>query len=130
MPLTFIPSSGDILSFTIDFDRFDCEEFYSGKGRWEYKCTIVYDGETIDAGPIRSGTTTQDNPERLGTMLASFLNFFSSYVESLPDGENTSLFPAACRPLAEMLDAGQISLWADEIMGVVPEPAHSFLYRD
>jgi hypothetical protein len=115
MPLTYTPQSGDILSFTIDFDRFDCEDFFGGHGRWQYTCTIRYDGVDIDAGPIRSGTTTQDNPEGLGSMLGSFLSFFSAYVEADEDSENRDLFPAACRPLADMLDSGQVFLWADEI---------------
>lgn len=112
MPLTYTPQADDILAFTVDFDRFDCEDFWGGHGRWQYKCTFTYDGETLDAGVIWSGTTTRDNPERLGEMLASLLVHFSAWIDR--DCEDDA-FPAECKPLAEMLDSGQVHLWADEV---------------
>lgn len=112
--LTYTPDNN--LFFTVDFDRFDCHDLRSGTGRWSYKCTIVSDGETIDAGTVNSAATdTQDNPTRLGEMLASFLVFFSAYVEAGGDGEQADLFPGSCKALAEMLDAGQVHQWADEV---------------
>ena len=119
MPLTFTPISGDALSFTVDFDRFDCEDFFRGTGRWQYTCTIEADGQTIDAGFVRSGTTTQDNPEGLGTMLASFLSFLSAFAEAGEDSENADLFSPQVKRFADLLDGGQIALWADEIRRTV-----------
>jgi hypothetical protein len=117
--LTYTPTNGGGLAFTVDYDRFDCENLATGHGRWEYKCTIAFEGETIDAGPLRSGTTTRNDPERLGEMLRSFLSFFAAYVEAQSKpwspGENGRLFPAECQPLAELLDAGTVALWGDEV---------------
>lgn len=115
MPLTYTPTNGDGLAFTVDFDRFDCENLATGHGRWEYTCTIAFEGETIDAGSIWSGTCTAADPERLGEMLRSFLSFFAAFVEAREGSENVNLFPDACRPIAEFLDAGQVALWGDEI---------------
>lgn len=122
--LTYTPDNN--VFFTVDFDRFDCHNLATGTGRWSYKCTIVADGQTIDAGTVNSSSgDTQDNPTRLGEMLASFLVFFSDYVEaankasrSTDDGhdERLGMFPEGCRTLAELLDGGQVHQWADEIV--------------
>lgn len=117
MPLTYTPDPKLGLRFMVDFDRFDCEDFYGGHGRWQYTCTIDFEGEILDAGVIRSGTTTRDNPEGLGAMLGSFLTFFSAWIQS--PGAHVGLFPESCNPVRELLDSGQVALWADEVTRTV-----------
>lgn len=113
--LSFTPDDGEVV-FMITFDRFDCEDFFRGTGRWGYRWTVLLDsGETFSGTDLWSSTTTQDNPEGLGSMLGSFLSFFAAFIEAGEDGDNADLFPKDLRPLADALDVGQVSQWADEV---------------
>jgi hypothetical protein len=119
MPLTFTPTDDTPIAFVIDFDRFDCEDFARGFGRWQYKCSIVLDGQTFDAGIVRSSTTSQFLPEGLASMLGSFLIFFSAFVAAELGGEDYDLFPVECRPIAEILNPDELTLWANDLRRTV-----------
>jgi hypothetical protein len=113
--LSFTPDR--FVTFTIDFDRFDCENFHTGHGRWQYTTTIVVDGETIlTDSTLRSGTTTANNPPPgLGEMLASFLTFLSAFAEAGAASENADLFPASIRETVDAIGADALTTWADDI---------------
>jgi hypothetical protein len=121
--LTFTPD--DCVAFAIDYDRFDCENPAAGHGRWQYRYRItVADVPLAEATDLRCGSTTRDEPASLAEMLATLLGYFAAYSAALAyerttgnRSENRDLFPAACRSLAEALDADQLALWAAEIYG-------------
>ena len=114
--LTYSTDSAVVL--TIDFDRFDCENMATGAGRWNYRCQMIVDDETlIEDDTLRSGTTNRDNPPRLAEMLSTFLSFLGTFAEASDDGENADLFPAATREACQAIGSDTFALWADEIVG-------------